>query len=79
MSDITYNRHAQRTYSGILPALWDKVERTVTSPTVDTYTYSMLNTDTGNQIVTAIIVVTYTDNSKECVSTVEKTYSAEEY
>lgn len=79
MSDITYNRHAQRTYSGILPALWDKVDRVETSSTVETYTYSMYKPQDGTQVVTAIIVVTYVDSTKECISSVEKTFSAEEY
>lgn len=72
---ITYNKQAKRTYSGIAPALYDKIEVTYPDTVTEIYTYSMYNENSGNQLVTAVIVVVYTDATKDFISSVTKTYN----
>lgn len=73
---ITYDKYANRVYSGIVPALFDKIEATYPDSVTEVYTYSMLNEDTGNQLVTGIITVVYTDSTKDCISSVTKTFNS---
>jgi hypothetical protein len=73
---ITYSKQAKRTYSGLAPALYDKIEVAYPDTVTEIYTYSMFNEDTGNQQVTAMITVVYTDATKDFISSVTKTYNA---
>jgi hypothetical protein len=74
----TYQRQAKRTYSGIVPALYDKIDVGYPTDTREVYTYSLYNENTNSYLVTAIIEITYTDATKDFISTVEKTYNAPE-
>ena len=76
----TYNRSADRTYSGLAPALYDKIDVTYEDALFkETYTYSLLNPHSGLYIVQAIIEVIYTDLTKDRITTVTKTFNAEEF
>ena len=75
----TYNRAANRTYTGLLPALYDKIDVTYPNDTTEVYTYSLLDPHSGNYAVQAIISVVYTDNTKSDLSSVTKTFNAEEF
>lgn len=76
MSEVTFNRRGERVYFGILPPWWDSVDVTYPTNTTEVYTYSAINTDTNNQEVQAIILVTYVDSTKQDIQSVKKTYHA---
>lgn len=71
----TYQRHSKRTHSGIVPALFDKIDVTYPTDVKEIYTYSFYNEQNNTYRVTAIIEVTYVDNTKDFVSSVVKTFN----
>ena len=70
-------RQAKRTYQGILPPLFDKVDVTYPTSTSELYTYSLHNHHNDTYTVTAIISVVYTDATKDCISSITKTFEAD--
>ena len=76
MTEVTFNRHGQRTYEGIMPPWWDTYDISYPDDVTEIYTYSALNTDTGNQEIQAIISVTFSSPLKDRVTQVKKTYNA---
>ena len=75
---VTYNRTANRTYTGLIPALFDKIEVAYPNDTTEVYTYSLFDPNSETYLVQAIISVVYTDSTKDCLSSVTKTFNAEE-
>lgn len=77
MSEVTFNRRGERVYEGILPPWWDTYDVTYDDVNnTETYTYSAINTDSGQQEVQAIIVVTYASPLKDRVTQVKKIFNA---
>lgn len=75
----TYNRAAKRTYSGIAPALYDKIDVTYDDPTFkETYTYSLYRPTDGTYVVQAIIEIVYTDATKDRLASATKIFNAPE-
>lgn len=59
-----------------MPPWWDTCAVSYPDTTTEVYTYSAVNTDTGNQEVQAIITVTYASELKDKVTQVKKSYNA---
>ena len=76
MTEVTFNKYGQRVYQGILPPWWDTVDIAYPDAATEVYTYSSLNTDSGNQEIQAIINVTYSDATKANITQVKKIFHA---
>lgn len=64
----------KRVYSGILPAFFDKITMGHPDDVTEVYTYQYQKASDGTYVVSAIIEVVYMDSTKECISSVTKTY-----
>lgn len=71
----TYQQQSKRVHTGILPSLFDKVDVSYPTDVQETYTYSLYQADNNTYRVTAIIDVVYTDNTKEFITSVTKTFN----
>lgn len=72
MTEPAKGRSAERVYSGMLPPFFDRVVVSYPSATTEEYTYSALNPDTGTHQITAIIEISYTDNTKDFISMIQR-------
>lgn len=72
MTAAATERRADRVYSGLLPPFFDRITVTYPSNITEEYTYSALNPDSGAHQITAIIEVSYTDSTKDLISTIQR-------
>ncbi len=71
----TYDRSSKRVHSGILPALYDKVDVSYPTTVKEIYTYSLFNPNTDIYRITAIIEIIYTDSTKDLLLSATKTFN----
>ncbi len=71
---VTYQRYANRVFSGILPPYWDKLSISYPTDTTEVYIYSARDVEAGTDVIQASILVTYTDNTKCNISSIDKTF-----
>lgn len=69
---LPMGRHASRTFSGIMPEFWDSTTFVYPSPTTIQIICSYIDDNTGNNIVNAIIEITYTDDTQAALSSVKR-------
>lgn len=68
MSSLAVMKQAKRTFHGLLPEFYDQVIAAYPTPETVQYTFSHKDDNTGNNVVTAIIEIVYTDATQELFS-----------
>jgi len=78
MANRTDDRYANRVYSGIMPPFWDRLDIAYPSTTEEDYAFSTYNDETEVYELMATIRITYTDDTKCLITSVEKTFKRED-
>lgn len=72
MTTLPLGRQAKRTYHGMQPEFYSKVDFLYPSPTTTEIIFSYTDDDTGNRIVNAIIELVYTDATQVALTSAER-------
>lgn len=67
MTTLPLGRQAKRTYQGLLPEFYDSALFSYPTPESIQIVFSHTDDNTGNNVVSAIIELVYTDNTKNAL------------
>lgn len=68
---LPLEKQSKRVHSGLLPDYYHRIDVAYPSDTVEVYTYWQYDFKLDVNKVCAILTVTYTDNTKEFIASVE--------